>query len=784
MTHRVLLTTATALLAGLCLAAPPKVAVVYSSWPDGNASFSAEWDDALAHLGWATEKFENTQIATLADRLAQFDLVIAASVANYEHPQDMTPYREQWLAFLDRGGCLLVTDASYGTALDQWVNTFGPEYRLTTTACIAHREGTPESREVVVAPAAITTVPNDLAPILRERGFWAHIDSWPEGWESTVTCKDEKSLLLSRRVGKGLLVVTSYFSFKGQTAAGSALLENAWFTTASGRSGIGLTSVQFGRPRPGADTATVGIRNLTDDELSLTARVDVARAEETPRTGEPQQATIPAGETAELALPYVIEGRGRISANLVIADAEGNTLWEVPRRIDVPPAVTVTVKRKHLHPMAPAGGSASSTGYTVAPQVAATIAFAPDADAEGKPLSWSWAIDDGEQTVLELDETHRGALAADIADLPQGEHRLTVRLLDGDRELGRTDSSFFWHEAPRWACREDGVYLHDGEPFFPFGFYHVSQAYDIPHRTKMVQDIGAAGFNCAHTRIMNIDEYQPFLDECEKLGVYIITEFTAPMFETIERYRGHPAVMGWNPGDEPDGQGVSPETMFDLYDRFKQLDPDHLVYTVSCVPARYKDYARGTDILAPDPYPIPNGPVTDVYKLLKQAGIEAAKYDTSLLGVLQCFGGYGGWKRAPNALELRSMTYLALLARVRGIIYYTYGDGGWLVTDNPEQWEASKALVPEIELLAPALMDGEFQLLSEGEGDIYAGSWDYQGDKYVVVANGASEARAFDLETAGDGMEALFPTPGEAELAGGRLKGRLDALGVGVFGVQ
>ena len=153
--------------------ASPRVAVVYSAWSDN--SFLDEWDDELAELGWPFEKFENVKSADLLGRLSELDLVIAASVSNYENPQDMTPYREQWLQFLDGGGCLLVTDASYATALNQWVNTFGDEFALSSAHCAAHTEKTEESRAIGVADHPLMTVPNDLAPLLRRNlSAWAH----------------------------------------------------------------------------------------------------------------------------------------------------------------------------------------------------------------------------------------------------------------------------------------------------------------------------------------------------------------------------------------------------------------------------------------------------------------------------------------------------------------------------------------------------------------------------------------------------------------------------------
>lgn len=129
------------------------------------------------------------------------------------------------------------------------------------------------------------------------------------------------------------------------------------------------------------------------------------------------------------------------------------------------------------------------------------------------------------------------------------------------------------------------------------------------------------------------------------------------------------------------------------------------------------------------------------------------------------------------------MTYLALLAGVKGIIYYTYVDGKWSVTENPEQWEAAKALVPEIERLAPTVMDGKFTLLSEGEGDIYAGLWEHEGTGYVVIVNAANEAREFELAVRGKSAKALFGEGATPRFEEGKLTGQIEGLATMVLTV-
>ena len=65
-----------------------------------------------------------------------------------------------------------------------------------------------------------------------------------------------------------------------------------------------------------------------------------------------------------------------------------------------------------------------------------------------------------------------------------------------------------------------------------------------------------------------------------------------------------------------------------------------------------------------------------VYRRFKEAKEAANKVDTALWAVGQAFGGQkydkkGAWPRWPDAREFRGMSYLALMAGAKGIIYYT-----------------------------------------------------------------------------------------------------------------
>ncbi len=750
-----------ALLGATAPATPtPRVAVVYSAF--SGYSFRSEYEAPLSALGWRYEGFENTAAAQLAARLKDFDLVISASTGNYESPQDMAAFRAQWLAYLEGGGVLLVTDASYPSVLSMWVNTLGDAYQLASAVCAAASKQNPEARAVTVDGGPLMTVPNDLAPLLRAReNLWAHLDSWPEGWQSHVTCRDGKSLWLTRRVGRGLLVATSYYSLKdpqGQALA-RAMLENLALYAQAARHDLEVTRLHLGELAPGETKVRLGIRHVGEGPRELKVGVQA----EMPGAAAKMPALVPArvtpAEEARLELPLRVAARGQQIIRVVVTDESGRALLDWPTPVEIPPPVRVTLRRWHLYP----GQS----------RLEAEVCLLPDLGTEVEGLRLEYRIDD--RRAGSCAASGRALpLSLPVGRLQRGEHTLRVSLRAGGREVGAATERFFRHDSPRVALRGDGVTLVEGKPFFPFGFYHVSQSRPLPHRLEMLRDLAAAGFNAAHARAMEVNEYGSFLDECAKAGVYVVTEFTAPPLEVIARYRSHPAVLGWDPGDEPDLWGISPAKMTASYDQFKQLDPDHPVYTVVANPVAYAAYARGTDILAPDPYPIPNAPVSMVYDSLSRARREASRWGTALWGILQAFA----WEksRAPTPAEIRAMTYLALLAGAKGILYYTYADGTWVLPEHPEQWDALKALVPEMRRIAPAVMDGRFSLLSEGRDGLYAGVWSHRGERLVVVVNSAPKQRSFDLPLRARSAELLFRDGPAPSVRGGRIRGDIDGL--------
>jgi hypothetical protein len=766
--------TAALSLPGAVLASP-KVAVVYSAW--GNFAFREEFDGHLEALGWPFEKFENKDIAGLMDRLDEFDLVVSAGVGNYENPQDMAPYQNRWLEFLNRGGALLITDASYGSVLDLWVNRLGPDFALTSAGCAPHTKARGGSRQITCDEGhPLLHTPHELPPLFQAReNIWAHLDSWGEEWKNLVTCADGKSLYLVREVGRGCVVVTSEYSMRGEVhrPVAGGLLDNLWTYLQGLRSGVVVTAFDPGPGKPGPQTLKLAFRNLTaKDAATFDIEVQVAYGEGQATVVASPKLQVAKGEEGKLELPYRIEQRGDVRVVVEIR-GDGTPAVALERRLNVPPPVSLELRDRHLYPHRGA--------------LVFTAAFCPDADVPLAACTGELLVD-GEVALKLLPLAAEGRYQVDAAKLPVGPHRATLRLSQAGKTLGQAEEEFWRHPTPRVYSRPDGTTIVDGQPFFPFGWYHVSWTFSAEERLECLRKVAAGGFNVIHAGIKDLEEWETFLDEAEKSGVYVCTEFGVEPLQVIHRYKDKPAVLAWNPGDEPDGAGVAPAEMLRRHDDFKLADPDHPTYMTLCVPSTYARYVGCAEIIAPDPYPInrTNPSTVPVYTLLTAARAEASKYGRPVWGILQCFGyETGGW-RVPTFAECRNMTYLALLAGVKGILYYTFADSGFQVTEHPELWADMQTLPPEIKALEPALLDGQLMTLETGLEDVFAGAWT-EGNRVIVcvVNTSPTEARTVAIPLpAGVTGEARPMFPGRPAGLGtrdGQLRGTMGPLEVHVY---
>ena len=309
----------------------------------------------------------------------------------------------------------------------------------------------------------------------------------------------------------------------------------------------------------------------------------------------------------------------------------------------------------------------------------------------------------------------------------------------------------------------DKCVLVDGEPFFPVGIYSTGIE-DFPM-------LAEAGFNLVHTYgwegKAGHDWGKAWLDAAHDNGLKALIGLYRPevkqmQFEPtivrIKQYRGHPALLAWHTMDEPswDKEGnVGKDYMPAAYDIIKQHDPNHPVTAVVCHFADPDLFTPSVDVMQADYYPVPPIPAInfsgDGFRGIKmfvdksRAASSATKpfwfvcqaFDFSLLKETS-HDIPPEWKRFPTLRELRTMTYTAIAAGARGIVYWSLSRlrnsrEGSEVTGE-QHWERLKSVTLELKQLMPLLTADTPETIQERDRVVAMVKSDGT-DTYIIVAN-------------------------------------------------
>lgn len=284
-----------------------------------------------------------------------------------------------------------------------------------------------------------------------------------------------------------------------------------------------------------------------------------------------------------------------------------------------------------------------------------------------------------------------------------------------------------------------------GKSIFPLGLYHVSHRLSSQQRLEALKDIAAAGFNVIHAGCSNLDDYNNFLDEAERLGVYAITEFNEVDYHlVVKKFANKAAVLGWNIADDA-GDHKTKAQILDMHRQIKAIDPRHYTYiSVSNWSNKWAEFADAGDLIGGQSYPIgypfknklkglPNT-LIEVNHVFNIGQKEANKHNRPVIANLQAFK----WdnQRLPTSKEVYNMTYQSLLSGVKGILFFAYDDGGKnQIYANDKLWDRLKSLAPEIKKLSPVLIDGTLTKLDTKNEQLLAGQWKYRNSLYIIVVN-------------------------------------------------
>ncbi|MGL5924163.1 hypothetical protein [Chroococcidiopsis sp.] len=341
--------------------------------------------------------------------------------------------------------------------------------------------------------------------------------------------------------------------------------------------------------------------------------------------------------------------------------------------------------------------------------------------------------------------------------------------------------------------------LSNNDSFFPIGFYHVSWKSTPEQRLQALQRIAAAGFNTIHASIVSpsdLEAYEKFLDEAQKLGVKVISEFGVDRVYTINKFKNKPAVLGWNIADDVDNGKRTPKEVCESHQQVKEIDPNRPTY-ISGYSSNIEQFTNCADTVGMQAYPIQFGKIYElpsIYPHISLAYNASKKHNRKLYANLQTFSWleekpgeekYLGM-RAPTSMEVRNMAYQSLLAGAKGIIFYAFQGDVWSLESHRSLWKGVKSLAPEIKQLSPTLLSGSFKQISTGVEGTLAGVWIYQNQATVVAINTANNSsKSVSLTLPLTNVQSVSPMfanrPSGMVLEGSKLSGLIKPKDVHVY---
>lgn len=411
------------------------------------------------------------------------------------------------------------------------------------------------------------------------------------------------------------------------------------------------------------------------------------------------------------------------------------------------------------------------------------------------------AVLEGTDAPLRLDKGDSLTYTLPLAALQTGDNTLKVRVGDSTYSVRLT----------RLPYKDNGVQIDyltgvvraEGLPIVPSGFYCYS-----PVQQTLPEEEAVRGMNLI-SPYQNIGR-QPrkeriaYLDRAAELGMKVnynllsiagggggakaaATDKAKKMEllrDEIRALKDHPAILSWYVADEPEGQGISAETLEEIYDIIRAEDPYHPITLVIMSAGPGRHYAASCDIIMADTYPVPNSSAADVIGTIRGLR-EELQYEKSIWYVPQTFGGAEFWPREPTPAEIRMMTWGAALEGARGFqAFIRHGLNGF--PKNQYMWETYAKACREIQELTPFFERGtERTPRVVSDRTLYARAYTLGGQRAVVVLNPRAEQATYKVVLPGDpafnGRAYDMGDNSVREVVNGTIDGVLAPFGVQVL---
>lgn len=347
--------------------------------------------------------------------------------------------------------------------------------------------------------------------------------------------------------------------------------------------------------------------------------------------------------------------------------------------------------------------------------------------------------------------------------------------------------------AGRVRLHEDHTISRDGKKVFPLLMYHA-----MPEHFAQMADLGINTvlndfcLNRANpaSREGYARDLTQVLDAAAQHGLGIIVSANASFGKlfTIPVAKDHPALLAWYGDDEPWGDLTR---LHESYNTIKMLAPDPPVLIVQNNYSRLQDTAPACDIIATDPYPVPNVSLRGVV----DATLTARRAVADRKPVWTVLPQYGA--KIPTREELRCMSWLAIASGANGLGFFAWderqrdaGTGelkGWFTPEHPEQIEDLRAVLKELRSLEPVLLAAsapQQPVMSPANPALHALIKEADGQRWLIVANDSRRAEETTLQLPGiENGEIKSLTEGSESLRvrEGKASTTMPSLGVAIY---
>lgn len=329
--------------------------------------------------------------------------------------------------------------------------------------------------------------------------------------------------------------------------------------------------------------------------------------------------------------------------------------------------------------------------------------------------------------------------------------------------------------------RNDGMLIINGTPTFLHGFYH--DADDPAHQGNFLLNdmltLASLKYNLMHPTLTEFSNTTAYRQQAPENGIWTIAQFYQPgLTATVNTLKTDPGVIAYDIGDDFNMPKNDPSKTPAMYQNkatiVRNITTEQLTYGAGSGFPGYplKEYKNAFDIIGIEAYPIGNK--DDSYSTEMEESIQYYLYarqelpDRSVFALPQTFAWNNTVSGLPTVQDLRNMTWGAVVARVNGILHYSYYCCDTYIPQTILMPEIQK-LGPDIRKIMPALMNGQYSYhdavtggLNNRTGRIHGAFWKYGTTTYIVVVNTAKTTQTATIPlpsgTAGMGeIQPLFP---------------------------